>query len=114
MYKTNDIEWHFTSGNTFTYAGRTYTIDRIKTHRRSARIQATPDLEDHELPDRTQIRFWPTDTPTSVQTLRLGDAIVMQASHPWDLIWGRRRYPIDINRNTTWHIDLTIPAESTP
>ena len=114
MYTTNDIEWHLTSGNTFTYAGRTYTIDRIKTHRLSARIQATPDLEDHELPDRTQIRFWPTDTPASVQTLRLGDARVTQASNPWDLIWGRRRYPIDINRNTTWHIDLTIPAESTP
>ncbi len=113
-YTTNDIEWHLTSGNTFTYAGRTYTIDRIKTHRRSARIQATPDLEDHELPDRTQIRFWPTDTPASVQTLRLGDAIVMQASHPWDLIWGRRPYPIDINRNTTWHIDITIPPETTP
>ena len=109
-YITNDVEWHLTSGNTFTYAGRTYTIDRIKTHRRGARIQATPDLEDHELPDQTQIRFWPTDTPTSVQTLRLGDAIVMQADHPWDLIWGRGRYPINIDRNTTWHIDLTIPA----
>ena len=112
IYTTNDIEWHFTSGNTFTYAGRTYTIDRIKTHRRGARIQATPDLEDHELPDRTQIRFWPTDTPASVQTLRLGDAIVMPAGNRWDLIWGRRRYPIDIDRNTTWHIDLTIPAGS--
>ncbi len=111
-YITNDVEWHLTSGNTFTYAGRTYTIDRIKTHRRGARIQATPDLEDHELPDQTQIRFWPTDTPTSVQTLRLGDAIVMQADHPWDLIWGRGRYPINIDRNTTWHIDLTIPAEA--
>ena len=111
-YTTNDIEWHLSSGNTFTYAGRTYTIDRIKTHRLGARLQATPDLEDHELPDRTQMRFWPTDTPASVQTLRLGDAIVMPASHPWDLIWGRRRYPIDIDRNTTWHIDLTIPAES--
>ncbi len=113
-YTTNDIEWHLTSGNTFTYAGRTYTIDRIKTHRLGARIQATPDLEDHELPDRTQIRFWPTDTPASVQTLRLGDAIVMPADHPWDLIWGRRRYPIDINRNTTWHIDITIPSASSP
>ena len=95
-------------------AGRTYTIDRIKTHRLGARIQATPDLEDHELPDRTQIRFWPIDTPASVQTLRLGDAIVMPDGNRWDLIWGRRRYPIDIDRNTTWHIDLTIPAESTP
>ena len=97
--------------NTFTYAGRTYTISAVKTFNRAPRIQATPDLEDHELPGRTLIRFWPTDTPSRVQTIRLSDGGEMEAGHRWDLIWPSRRWPINIDRNTTWHIDLTIPAE---
>ena len=108
---SREIEFTFTSGNTFTYAGRAYTISAIKTYNRAPRIQATPDLEDHELPGRTLIRFWPTDSPSRVQTIRLSDGGEMEAGHRWDLIWPSRRWPIDINRNTTWHIDLTIPAE---
>ena len=72
------------------------------------------DLDDHELPNRTQLRFWPTDTPASVQTLRLSDASRNPQDQRWDLIWRRSQFPITIDRNTTWHIDLTIPAESTP
>ena len=105
-----EVEFALTSGNTFTYAGRTYTISSIKTYNRAPRIQVTPDLEDHELPDRTLIRFWPTDTPASVQTIRLSDGNQMPDSHQWDLIWSSASHPIDLNRNTTWHIDLTIPA----
>ena len=112
MYITNEVEWKFTSGNTFTYAGRTYTINTIKIHRRGPRIQTTPDLDDHELPNRTQLRFWPTDTPASVQTLRISDATRNPTDQRWDLTWPRSRFPININRNTTWHIDLTIPAGS--
>ena len=108
---SREIEFTFTSGNTFTYAGRTYTINAVKTYNRAPRIQATPDLEDHELPGRTLIRFWPTDTPGRVQTIRLSDGGEMEAGHRWDLIWPSRRWPINIDRNTTWHIDLTIPAE---
>ena len=106
-----EVEFALTSGNTFTYAGRTYAISSIKTYNRAPRIQATPDLEDHELPDRTLIRFWPVDTPGSVQTIRLSDGNEMPASHRWDLIWPSARHPINLYRNTTWHIDLTIPAE---
>lgn len=100
----------FTSGNTFTYAGRTYTIKEIKIYNRGTRIQATPDLEDHELPGGTLLRFWPTDTPGNVQTLRLSDATEQVAGHQWDIIWQRARHPVNVHRNTTWHIDLTIPA----
>ena len=99
-----------TSGNTFTYAGRTYTINAIKVYRSSARINATPDLEDHELPGGTLLRFWATDTPGNVQTLRLSDA--RTTSSHWDLIWARGQFPVDVDRNTTWHIDLTIPAST--
>ena len=108
-----EVEFALTSGNTFTYAGRTYTISSIKTYNRAPRIQVTPDLEDHELPDRTLIRFWPTDTPASVQTIRLADGNEMADSHQWDLIWPSASHPIDLNRNTTWHIDITIPAITT-
>ncbi len=107
-----EVEFALTSGNTFTYAGRTYTISSIKTYNRAPRIQATPDLEDHELPGGTLIRFWPVDTPSSVQTIRLSDGNEMPSDHRWDVIWPSARYPIDLYRNTTWHIDLTIPSES--
>ena len=107
-----EVEFAFTSGNTFTYSGRTYTISSIKTYNRAPRVQVTPDLEDHELPGATLIRFWAVDTPGSVQTIRLSDGNEMPASHQWDLIWPSARYPIDLYRNTTWHIDLTIPAGS--
>ena len=107
---SREIEFTFTSGNTFTYAGRPYTISAIKTYNRAPRIQATPDLEDHELPGRTLIRFWPTDTPGSVQTIRLSDGGEMPETHQWDLIWPSASHPINIDRNTTWHIDITIPA----
>ena len=100
----------FSSGNTFTYAGRTYTIKEIRVYNRGARIQATPDLEDHELPGGTLLRFWPTDTPGNVQTLRLSDASEQVAGHQWDIIWQRARHPVNVHRNTTWNIDLTIPA----
>lgn len=105
-----EVEFALTSGNTFTYAGRTYTISSIKTYNRAPRIQATPDLEDHELPGGTLIRFWPVDTPGSVQTIRLSDGNKMPSDHRWDVIWPSARYPIDLYRNTTWHIELTIPA----
>ena len=110
--KSGDINFQFTSGNTFTYAGRSYTMDMIKVYRRGPRLRATPDIEDYELPDNTLLRFWPTDTPTSVQTIRLSDANRMPASSAWDLLWPRSRYPINIDRNTTWHIELTIPAST--
>ena len=100
----------FTSGNTFTYSGRTYTIKEIKVYNRGTRIKATPDLKDHELPGGTLLRFWPTDTPSNVQTLRLSDATEQVAGHQWDIIWQRNQYPVNVHRNTTWHIDLTIPA----
>lgn len=112
QFDTDEYEFALTSGNTFTYAGRTYTINSIKIYRRHPRIQATPDLEDHELPGRTLLRFWPVDTPGSVQTIRLSDGNAMPTGHQWDLIWHRSRSPIDITRNTTWHIDLTIPAST--
>ena len=70
----------------------------------------TPDLEDHELPGGTLLRFWATDTPGNVQTLRLSDA--RTTSSYWDLIWARGQFPVDVDRNTTWHIDLTIPAST--
>ena len=114
MYITNQVEWHLTSGNTFTYAGRTYTISKIKIHRQGPRVQTTPDLNDHELPGRTQLRFWPTDTPGSIQTIQLSDARETPDNDQWDLIWPRANHPITIDRNTTWHIDLTIPPETTP
>ena len=33
----------------------------------------------------------------------------MEETHQWDLIWPSANHPINIDRNTTWHIDLTIP-----
>ena len=109
-----EIEFTLTTNNTFTHAGRTYTIHAIKTYNQAPRIQTTPDLEDHELPGRTQIRFWPTDTPNNIQTIRLSDGGEMETGHQWDLIWPSANHPINIDRNTTWHIDLTIPPETTP
>ena len=100
----------FSSGNAFTYAGRTYTIQEIKVYNRGARIKATPDLEDYELPGGTLLRFWPTDDPSNIQTLRLSDATEQVERHQWDIIWQRNQFPVNVHRNTTWHIDLTIPV----
>ena len=98
----------------FTYSDRTYQLHSIQVNRRGARVNATPGLEDHELPDRAVFRFWPSGKPSEVQTLRLGDAQGMPDSHHWDLIWDGNERPLDAHLDLRWHIELAVPAASEP